>query len=188
MSDEDFDLVTLVHLKGAYSCTKAAFPIFRQQKASQGCLPHEECELILEQFGRIINTSSAAGIYGNVGQANYSAAKSMSGPVQAAQPVLTNPSGSRRLHQDHRSRGRQAQRQVQRHCPCMSIPYASCVRRMQALIGTARCLCHVGDCHATRDAQGPSTRAHRTLRRCPDGQECKHPAGHSRHHHQELTQ
>lgn len=47
MSDADFDQVIAVHLKGAYACTKAAWPHFRNQK-----------------FGRIINTSSAAGIYG----------------------------------------------------------------------------------------------------------------------------
>ncbi|KAG8213408.1 peroxisomal hydratase-dehydrogenase-epimerase [Butyriboletus roseoflavus] len=58
MSDAEFDQVISVHLKGAYACTKAAWPHFRNQK-----------------FGRIINTSSAAGIYGNFGQANYSAAK-----------------------------------------------------------------------------------------------------------------
>jgi NAD(P)-dependent dehydrogenase (short-subunit alcohol dehydrogenase family) len=32
--------------------------------------------LISLQFGRIVNTASAAGLYGNMGQANYSAAKS----------------------------------------------------------------------------------------------------------------
>ncbi|KAF8557431.1 NAD(P)-binding protein [Imleria badia] len=58
MSDTEFDQVIAVHLKGAYACTKAAWPHFRTQK-----------------FGRIVNTSSAAGIYGNFGQANYSAAK-----------------------------------------------------------------------------------------------------------------
>ncbi|TDL25503.1 putative multifunctional beta-oxidation protein [Rickenella mellea] len=58
MSDQEWDLVQLVHLKGAFACTKAAWPHFRKQ-----------------QFGRIINTSSAAGLYGNAGQANYSAAK-----------------------------------------------------------------------------------------------------------------
>ncbi|KAF8127028.1 hypothetical protein EV363DRAFT_1401459 [Boletus edulis] len=58
MSDAEFDQVIAVHLKGAYACTKAAWPHFRNQK-----------------FGRIVNTSSAAGIYGNFGQANYSAAK-----------------------------------------------------------------------------------------------------------------
>ncbi|WVQ69702.1 uncharacterized protein L199_007922 [Kwoniella botswanensis] len=58
MSEQDWDLVTLVHLKGAYACTKACWPLFRQQK-----------------FGRVINTASAAGLYGNMGQANYSSAK-----------------------------------------------------------------------------------------------------------------
>ncbi|KAG8886836.1 hypothetical protein FRB98_000918 [Tulasnella sp. 332] len=54
----DFDQVYQVHVKGAYSVTKAAWPYFRKQK-----------------FGRVINTTSAAGLYGNFGQANYSAAK-----------------------------------------------------------------------------------------------------------------
>ncbi|KAI5452980.1 hypothetical protein NCC49_006513 [Naganishia albida] len=58
MSDQDFDIITAVHLKGAFACTKACWPIFRRQK-----------------YGRIINTASAAGLYGNLGQANYSAAK-----------------------------------------------------------------------------------------------------------------
>ncbi|KAJ1307684.1 hypothetical protein OPQ81_001775 [Rhizoctonia solani] len=58
MSDQEFDLVKAVHLDGAFSCTKAAWPHFRKQK-----------------FGRVINTASAAGLYGNMGQANYAAAK-----------------------------------------------------------------------------------------------------------------
>lgn len=58
MTDQEWDQIQLVHLKGAFSCTKAAWPHFRKQK-----------------FGRIVNTSSAAGLYGNFGQANYSAAK-----------------------------------------------------------------------------------------------------------------
>ncbi|KAF8604539.1 multifunctional beta-oxidation protein [Ceratobasidium sp. AG-I] len=58
MSDQEFDLVQSVHLHGAFSCTKAAWPHFRKQK-----------------FGRVINTASAAGLYGNMGQANYAAAK-----------------------------------------------------------------------------------------------------------------
>ncbi|KAF9790898.1 multifunctional beta-oxidation protein [Thelephora terrestris] len=58
MTDADWDQIQAVHLKGAFSCTKAAWPIFRKQK-----------------FGRIVNTASAAGLYGNFGQANYSAAK-----------------------------------------------------------------------------------------------------------------
>lgn len=58
MSDKEWDQITEVHLKGAFACTKAAWPLFRKQK-----------------FGRVINTSSAAGLYGNFGQTNYSAAK-----------------------------------------------------------------------------------------------------------------
>ncbi|KAG6887915.1 hypothetical protein C0995_011623 [Termitomyces sp. Mi166 len=58
MTDKEWDQITEVHLKGAFACSKAAWPHFRKQK-----------------FGRIINTASAAGLYGNFGQANYSAAK-----------------------------------------------------------------------------------------------------------------
>ena len=47
MSDKEWDQIVEVHLKGAFSCTKAAWPVFRKQK-----------------FGRVINTSSAAGLYG----------------------------------------------------------------------------------------------------------------------------
>ena len=73
MSDEDWDLVTLVHLKGAFACTKACWPLFRQQKVSS-----LRCSGADYQFGRVINTASAAGVYGNIGQSNYSAAKSKS--------------------------------------------------------------------------------------------------------------
>lgn len=45
-----------VHLKGAYSVTKSAWPYLRQQK-----------------YGRIIFTSSNSGVYGSFGQVNYSA-------------------------------------------------------------------------------------------------------------------
>lgn len=57
MSEEEWDTVMKVHLYGTFHCTKPACVIFRQQRG-----------------GRIINTSSAAGL-GNMGQANYSAAK-----------------------------------------------------------------------------------------------------------------
>lgn len=56
MTDADWDITLAVHVRGSYKVTKAAWDIFRKQK-----------------YGRIINTSSAAGIYGNFGQANYSA-------------------------------------------------------------------------------------------------------------------
>ena len=58
MTDEDWEKILAVHVMGAYKVTHAAWPLLREQ-----------------QFGRVIMTSSAAGIYGNFGQANYSAAK-----------------------------------------------------------------------------------------------------------------
>lgn len=58
MTDEDWDLVYRVHVLGAYKVTRAAWSHLRDQ-----------------QFGRIVMTSSASGIYGNFGQANYAMAK-----------------------------------------------------------------------------------------------------------------
>jgi NAD(P)-dependent dehydrogenase (short-subunit alcohol dehydrogenase family) len=58
MTDEDWDLIMKVHLKGAFSVSRAAWKHMRQQK-----------------YGRIINTSSASGLYGNFGQCNYATAK-----------------------------------------------------------------------------------------------------------------
>jgi NAD(P)-dependent dehydrogenase (short-subunit alcohol dehydrogenase family) len=64
MSEEDFDLVVDVHLKGAFSVTRAAARHWRGE-AKQG-----------RQADRsIVNTTSAAGLHGNVGQWNYAAAK-----------------------------------------------------------------------------------------------------------------
>ncbi len=57
MTEEEWDTVISVHLKGHFTCTKFACVLFRQQRS-----------------GRIINTSSSSGL-GNMGQANYSAAK-----------------------------------------------------------------------------------------------------------------
>ncbi|NXE80009.1 DHB4 enzyme, partial [Cochlearius cochlearius] len=58
ISDEDWDIIHRIHLRGSFLVTRAAWDHMKNQK-----------------FGRIIMTSSAAGIYGNFGQANYSAAK-----------------------------------------------------------------------------------------------------------------
>ncbi|KAM5329532.1 peroxisomal multifunctional enzyme type 2 [Glossophaga mutica] len=58
ISDEDWDIIHRVHLRGSFQVTRAAWDHMKKQK-----------------FGRIIMTSSASGIYGNFGQANYSAAK-----------------------------------------------------------------------------------------------------------------
>ncbi len=58
MSEEEFEAVVKVHLFGHFNCIRAAAPIMRQQR-----------------WGRIINTSSEAGAFGNFGQANYASAK-----------------------------------------------------------------------------------------------------------------
>lgn len=58
MTDEQFDKVIEVNLKGAYLCTKAVVDIMLNQNA-----------------GVILNTSSIVGIYGNFGQTNYAASK-----------------------------------------------------------------------------------------------------------------
>jgi 3-oxoacyl-[acyl-carrier protein] reductase len=58
MSDEQFDRVVDVNLKGVYNCTRAVVDIMLAQ--SSGC---------------ILNASSIVGIYGNFGQTNYAATK-----------------------------------------------------------------------------------------------------------------
>lgn len=58
MKLEDFEAVVDVHLLGAAFVTRAAFPVMRKQA-----------------YGRIVMTTSAAGLWGNLGQANYAAAK-----------------------------------------------------------------------------------------------------------------
>lgn len=75
MTDDDWDLIIKVHVKGAYKvglespsclgplitkyiffqCARAAWPHFRKQT-----------------YGRVINTASAAGLFGSFGQCNYS--------------------------------------------------------------------------------------------------------------------
>jgi NAD(P)-dependent dehydrogenase (short-subunit alcohol dehydrogenase family) len=59
MTDKQWDDVLSVHLRGTYSCTKAAYSHMAKQK-----------------YGRIVNTTSTSGIYGNFGQTNYAAAVS----------------------------------------------------------------------------------------------------------------
>lgn len=65
MSDDDFDAVIAVHLRGHFLLTRNAAAYWRQKaKDSDGTV-----------YGRIVNTSSEAGLMGPVGQANYGAAK-----------------------------------------------------------------------------------------------------------------
>jgi NAD(P)-dependent dehydrogenase (short-subunit alcohol dehydrogenase family) len=59
MSEQEWDDVIAVHLKGHFACIKPAAVLMRQQR-----------------YGRIINFSSESGLWGNAGQANYGAAKS----------------------------------------------------------------------------------------------------------------
>ena len=58
MTSKDWDLLYNVHMLGAYRTTKAAWPHMMKNK-----------------YGRIVNITSAAGIYGNFGQSNYAAMK-----------------------------------------------------------------------------------------------------------------
>ena len=58
MSEDDFDSVLAVHLKGTFNCVRHAAPLMREQRG-----------------GRIITFSSGAGLFGNPGQTNYGSAK-----------------------------------------------------------------------------------------------------------------
>ncbi|AEV72924.1 dehydrogenase of unknown specificity, short-chain alcohol dehydrogenase like protein [Mycolicibacterium rhodesiae NBB3] len=65
MTDEDWDAVIAVHLRGHFLLTRNAATYWRAKaKANDG-----------QVYGRVINTSSEAGLVGPVGQANYGAAK-----------------------------------------------------------------------------------------------------------------
>ena len=58
MTEEQFDQVIAVNLKGVWNLTRLIGPMMQQQ-----------------QYGSIINISSVVGVYGNIGQANYAATK-----------------------------------------------------------------------------------------------------------------
>ena len=64
MSEQDFDDVIAVHLKGTFNVTRHAAGYWRES-AKSGTVTDRA----------IVNTSSGAGLHGNVGQTNYSAAK-----------------------------------------------------------------------------------------------------------------
>jgi len=65
MSDEEWDLVIAVHLRGHFLLTRNAATYWRSKAKDAGG----------QIFGRIVNTASEAGLVGPVGQANYGAAK-----------------------------------------------------------------------------------------------------------------
>ncbi|MEV0200875.1 SDR family oxidoreductase [Nonomuraea sp. NPDC050691] len=58
MTVEEFDAVLAVHVRGSYLVSRAAYPYMKEAG-----------------YGRVVNTSSPAGLFGNFGQANYSTAK-----------------------------------------------------------------------------------------------------------------
>src|SRR6266508_489611 len=58
MTEEEWDAVVGTHLKGSFAVTRAATPHMKEQK-----------------WGRFVNMTSTSGLVGNVGQANYAAAK-----------------------------------------------------------------------------------------------------------------
>jgi NAD(P)-dependent dehydrogenase (short-subunit alcohol dehydrogenase family) len=58
MEESDFDAVVGVHMKGTFNVTRHAAPLMREQ-----------------EYGRIVNITSSAGLRGNFGQTNYGAAK-----------------------------------------------------------------------------------------------------------------
>jgi NAD(P)-dependent dehydrogenase (short-subunit alcohol dehydrogenase family) len=68
MSDEEWDAVIAVHLRGHFLLTRNAATYWRQKAKEAGGSARSI-------YGRIINTSSEAGLVGPVGQANYGAAK-----------------------------------------------------------------------------------------------------------------
>ena len=64
MTEEEWDSVIAVHLKGHFAPTRHAAAYWRERSKAGD-----------EVHGRVINTSSPSGVFGNIGQANYGAAK-----------------------------------------------------------------------------------------------------------------
>src|ERR1700742_1243376 len=64
MSEQEWDAVIAVHLKGHFAATRHAAAYWRERSKAGETL-----------HARVINTSSPSGVFGNVGQANYGAAK-----------------------------------------------------------------------------------------------------------------
>ncbi len=95
MEMADFEFVIRVHLIGSANCTKAVWAGMRERN-----------------YGRIVLTSSASGIYGNFGQANYGAAKA--GDDRAYERAA--PRGREERHPRQRARADGAHGHDRRAC------------------------------------------------------------------------
>ncbi|PKM92668.1 MAG: 3-oxoacyl-ACP reductase [Elusimicrobia bacterium HGW-Elusimicrobia-4] len=78
MSDDEWDKVISINLKGVFNCSKAAAKIMMKQRA-----------------GKIVNIASVVGLMGNAGQANYSASK---GGVIALTKTMARELASRNIN------------------------------------------------------------------------------------------
>ncbi|MDT5183812.1 MAG: hypothetical protein QOJ20_2347 [Mycobacterium sp.] len=76
MTDEDWDTVIAVHLRGHFLLTRNAATYWRAKAKAGAGRPATSGTADGTVYGRIINTSSEAGLVGPPGQANYGAAKS----------------------------------------------------------------------------------------------------------------
>ncbi|HAM39309.1 MAG: 3-oxoacyl-[acyl-carrier-protein] reductase [Elusimicrobia bacterium RIFOXYC2_FULL_34_12] len=78
MSDEEWDKVIAINLKGVFNCSKAAAKVMMKQRS-----------------GKIVNIASVVGLMGNAGQVNYSASK---GGVIALTKTLARELASRNIN------------------------------------------------------------------------------------------
>lgn len=78
MTDEEWDRVLAINLKGVFNCSKAAAKIMMKQRS-----------------GKIVNIASVVGLMGNAGQSNYSASK---GGVIALTKTLARELSSRNIN------------------------------------------------------------------------------------------
>ena len=112
MKEEDFDSVVRVHLKGTFATTHHA-SVYWREASKAGNQPR----------AAIVNTVSSAGLQGNVGQANYGAAKAgiaaltVISSLELSRQLRRGQDGHRRLFPDHRHGGRAQQCALQRRRP-----------------------------------------------------------------------
>lgn len=115
----DVDAVIDVHLRGAFHVTQPAFRVMKEKG-----------------YGRLLFTSSAAGLFGNFGQANYGAAKmglvGLSNVLASrARSTASAPTSS------PRSRGHASPKVCSAHSPTSSTPTRSCRSRSTSCRATA---------------------------------------------------